>query len=374
MNQLLFERATGSLGHPAFARLHCTQLLHGFRPAPQIRFDGGEKGTNITPSEAGRPAAAAAAAAAAVAAVARGAADNRDRWAHQAGVNALALERFDGRILLSGGADATIRVWDLEQAAAPSNSSGSTLYHPVAEISRAGNDSSGRPGDRRFSAAAISSLSSSSASPRRHQGHRFGITHLSFYPFDPAAFLSSSYDQTLKLWATDAPPRLAGAFDLGAKVYRHAVSPVADNHLLVACATQHPAVRLVDLRSGAAVQSLVAPGQVAGGVLAVAWSPRHAHVLASGAVDGTVRLWDVRRSGLVAVLDREAVRSPRWADPGVAATASVGGRRRGGDDNELVDGDNDADATPDARDERERKRRALNQAYRSLMGTQITFR
>ena len=127
---------------------------------------------------------------------------------------------------------------------------------------------------------------------------------MSFYPFDSAAFLSSSFDQTLKLWATDSA-RLSGSFELGAKVYSHAISPVA-GHLLVACATQHPAVRLVDLRSGAAVQSLVAPGQVAGAVLSAAWSPRSEHTLASGAVDGTVRIWDIRRaSGLVSLLDQE---------------------------------------------------------------------
>ena len=137
--------------------------------------------------------------------------------------------------------------------------------------------------------------------------HRYGITHLSFYPFDSAAFLSSSYDQSLKLWATDSA-RLAGNFSLSSKIYTHAISPVA-SHLLVACGTQHPAVRLVDLRSGAAVQSLVAPGAVggaAGAVLSVAWSPTHEHVLASGTIDGAVRIWDVRRSsGLVGLLDQE---------------------------------------------------------------------
>ncbi|KAJ9156089.1 DNA excision repair protein ERCC-8 [Pleurostoma richardsiae] len=268
MNQLLFERATGNIGPNVFAKLETTKLLRSFQPAPQWRFDGGERGSAIGDGESDSP----------------GADRRKDIWAHQSGVNALALERFDGRILISGGSDATIRLWDLEQCGNPNRPH---TYRPVAEIAKAET----LPG----------------APAGKSQAHRFGITHLSFYPFDNAAFLSSSYDQTLKLWATDSA-RLSGSFDIASKIYTHAISPIA-SHLLVACGTQHPAVRLVDLRSSAAVQSLVAPGQVGaatGAVLSVAWSPRHEHILASGAVDGSVRIWDIRRaSGLVGLLDQE---------------------------------------------------------------------
>lgn len=70
----------------------------------------------------------------------------------------------------------------------------------------------------------------------------------------------------------------------------------------------HPAVRLVDLRTNAAVQTLVAPGQISGGgaVFSLAWSPTHEHVLASGTLDGAVRIWDIRRaSALIGMLDQE---------------------------------------------------------------------
>lgn len=86
-------------------------------------------------------------------------------------------------------------------------------------------------------------------------------------------------------------------------MYSHSISPIA-SHLLVACATQHPSVRLVDLRSGASTHSLTGHG--GGTVLSVAWSPRHEHILASGASDGNVRFWDVRRSAAnLGVLDME---------------------------------------------------------------------
>ncbi|CAJ2502423.1 Uu.00g098170.m01.CDS01 [Anthostomella pinea] len=250
MNQLLFERSTGNLGPNGFARLQTTQLLRSFRPAPQFRFDGGERGTAVHDGEAGPPGAAS------------------SIWAHQSGVNALALERFDGRILVSGGSDASIKLWDLEQCGNPSKPH---KFAPIAHIRRS------------------------------EKAHRFGITHLSFYPFDSAAFLSTSYDKTLKLWSTEGT-QLSASFTLGTKIYTHAISPIA-SHLLVACGTQHPAVRLVDLRSGSNVQSLAGH---AGAVLATAWSPRHEHILATGSVDGTVKIWDIRRAGgVIGMLDHE---------------------------------------------------------------------
>ena len=127
--------------------------------------------------------------------------------------------------------------------------------------------------------------------PRDTPTHGAGITHLSFYPFDSLAFLSSSYDHTLRLYSSETLATSA-SFDLASVVYSHALSPVA-SHLLVACATQHPAVRLVDLKSGASTHSLAGHG---GGVMSVAWHPTQDHLLVSGATDGSVRLWDIRRS------------------------------------------------------------------------------
>lgn len=128
-----------------------------------------------------------------------------------------------------------------------------------------------------------------------------GITHISFYPFDSLAFLTSGYDQTLKLFSSETLTA-SGSFQLGSKVFSHAVSNVA-THLLVACASQHPAVRLVDLQSGSATHSLAGHS---GSVFSVAWHPKDGNILASGASDGTCRLWDIRRSASsLGVLDAD---------------------------------------------------------------------
>lgn len=84
MNQLLFERSTGNVPAGVFVRLHTTKLLRSFRSAPGFRFDGGER-LAVTP----------------VAGSSRETGDGDAAFsicAHQAGVNALALERFDGRM------------------------------------------------------------------------------------------------------------------------------------------------------------------------------------------------------------------------------------------------------------------------------------
>jgi DNA excision repair protein ERCC-8 len=254
MQARFLSRETGDLDPQDFAANVTTDLIRAFAPAPQHRFNG-----EIIPrSGPGAP-------------VVEERAHNFR--AHGAGVSSLALEKFDGRILLSGGADGSMKLWDLEGAGTQHKTH---TFKPVSTIGRATQDGRGR-------------------------GHSHGITHLAFYPFDAEAFLSSSFDKTLKLWSTTRFA-LSAEFHLNATIYSHATSPVAD-HLLVACATQHSNVRLVDLKSGSAVQALVAHG---GPVLCTSWSPRHEHILASGHADGKVRLWDIRRAGgVIAQLDQE---------------------------------------------------------------------
>lgn len=77
LDRLLFERSTGNVGPNALARLHTTSLVTSLRAAPQYRFDGGERGDAVLDGELS---------------------PGDHVWAHQSGVNALALERFDGRM------------------------------------------------------------------------------------------------------------------------------------------------------------------------------------------------------------------------------------------------------------------------------------
>lgn len=195
--------------------------------------------------------------------------EHRFPVAHHGGVNSIAIDRFEGRYLLSGGADSSISIWDLDTT--DSTTTSATVHHPLA------------------------------TAPRGLSPHTHGITQISFFPFDSLAFLSSSYDHTLKIGSTETL-QASATFNLESVIYAHATSNIA-SHLLVACATQHPAVRLVDLRSGAASHALAGH---TGALLTVAWSPVDEHVLASGGIDGTVRFWDIRKSaGFLGAMDME---------------------------------------------------------------------
>ncbi|KAJ9645274.1 hypothetical protein H2199_003280 [Coniosporium tulheliwenetii] len=248
MNSYLLNRSAGTISPREFACFETERRLHALQHS-SVHFDGHIQQQPANGSGTSGDAR-------------QGA--QEDPVAHPAGVNALTIDN-----LLSGGADHAISLWDLES---PPTTSPPT-HHPLATASR-----------------------------NQPPYHRFGITDLHFYPFDSLAFTSSSYDHTLKLWSSETL-RPSASFPLGSIIYSHALSPIA-SHLLVACATQHPAVRLVDLRSGAATHSLA--GHVGGAVLSVDWSPVREHVLASAGADGTVRFWDVRRSaGCIGVLDMD---------------------------------------------------------------------
>jgi DNA excision repair protein ERCC-8 len=236
--QHLLDRAYGFSPNHVLKRAHASQLIYALQPSA-VTF------SRHLPSQD----------------------DPHERIpAHVSGVNALTIDKFEGRYLLSGGADSSIAIWDLE-----AQTEAGETHLPLESVHKTSEE------------------------------HKLGITQLQFYPFDYLAFIKSTYDNTFKLYSSEtlAP---SASFDLDSVVYNIALSPIA-SHLLVACATQHPDVRLVDLRSGANTHSLAGHS---GAVLSTAWSPAREHILVSGATDGTVRFWDVRRSvGELGVLDLE---------------------------------------------------------------------
>ncbi|EPX75165.1 ERCC-8 DNA repair [Schizosaccharomyces octosporus yFS286] len=172
-------------------------------------------------------------------------------------VNALSIDNTTHQFMISGGANSSINVWNLE----------SLDSNDIDTV-----------------------MDTHNAIPAR-SSHRFGITDLHWFPFDNGIFTSSSFDHTLKVWDA-ATLQEAYSFNIGEIVYSHAWSPVA-SHCLIAAAYRSPSIRLCDMQSGSYTHSLIGH---TGNVLSVAWCPKNDYVLGSGSADGTVRLWDIRKA------------------------------------------------------------------------------
>lgn len=81
MNQLLLERSTGSLTPELFARSYLNELLHSLQYTASLRFDGGESPAIPGPSS-----------------LEEDAQKIEKICAHSAGVNAIAVDKFENRL------------------------------------------------------------------------------------------------------------------------------------------------------------------------------------------------------------------------------------------------------------------------------------
>ena len=83
------------------------------------------------------------------------------------------------------------------------------------------------------------------------------------------------------------------------------------NYSAVVASLQDPALKLVDIRSGASSHTLL--GHAMPGISSVQWAPHNDVILASGGLDGTVRLWDIRKAGsraCVTILNQDKTHPP----------------------------------------------------------------
>ncbi|KAI9931212.1 hypothetical protein ASPWEDRAFT_101063 [Aspergillus wentii DTO 134E9] len=264
MNSYLLNRALGSISPSTFHVAQTTRLVQHLEPAPGIRFSSRKKvhSTESQPQNTSEV-------------LDDGHAPDDQIIAHPAGANVLAIDQYDGRFMVSGGADSSIRLWDLETRGAELNH----IHEPRASVIRASHE----------------------------DAHTHAITSVSIYPFDPSpsTILTTSHDGTLKLSALEPDITPVHTFRLDCTPYSHSFSSHPGSTLLIAVGTSEKSVRLLDLRSGLSTHGL--PGHTSS-VLSVSWAPHQSHILASASADNRVILFDVRRGGhnsAIATLDMD---------------------------------------------------------------------
>lgn len=127
--------------------------------------------------------------------------------------------------------------------------------------------------------------------PHEH-GHRYGVTGVAWYPRDTGLFITGSFDKTVKVWDTNAEQVVLN-FDLDDHVYGVGVQSTSSTHSLLAVACGDQRVILCDMATGGRKHTLLGHR---GPVHVACWSTCEEYVLATGGSDGTVRLWDIRRT------------------------------------------------------------------------------
>ncbi|CAM8911130.1 unnamed protein product [Rhodiola kirilowii] len=190
---------------------------------------------------------------------------------HKGAINSLQVDLAEGRYLLSGAADASVAVFDVQ---------GATDHEGGGLIAR--------------------HKSIFTVDKQHESGHQYAISSAIWYPIDTGLFITGSYDHLINVWDTNTT-QVVMNFNMPGKVYKTAMSPLANSHMLLAAGTEDVQVRLCDISSGAFTHMLSGHRD---GVMSIEWSMSSEWVLMTGGCDGAIRFWDIRRAGSFQVLDQ----------------------------------------------------------------------
>jgi len=190
--------------------------------------------------------------------------------AHATGVSTISVEQRRGRLVLTGGNNGSISLLDARDLSKP----------PRAVVPPAPS--------RQVPNGTVLDKPRQSAPKPLEGGHNGRVETVAWLPDDNVLFVTGG-DECIKIWDASAPQECVTRVDLHTQVRGVAVTQAPS--AVAAAALGDSTVRLVDLRSGRAVNTL--QGHSAG-VMCLSWGEHGSQRLFSGGMDGTVRAWDVR--------------------------------------------------------------------------------
>jgi DNA excision repair protein ERCC-8 len=200
---------------------------------------------------------------------------------HTSGMS-LCMDKSEYRYLLSGGLDAVLSIYDLSPWGHERHDQQPHLHKAVAQSIRVPASS--------------------------NRGHASSIVAAQWHPVDTGAFVSAAKDGTVLVWDTNSmrpvvkwnPMKTLSCLSLSTSLQR------SESLMAIgSCHVDEPIVKLLDIRSGGASHSLLGHNK---GITHIQWSPTCDVILLSGGMDGTIRVWDIRKSGsraCLAILNRD---------------------------------------------------------------------
>jgi DNA excision repair protein ERCC-8 len=191
-------------------------------------------------------------------------------------VTILDIDKISDNMLLSGGKDCSISIFNLECSNKTLETHNNKFENPAHKIITPVSHIKGRKGGTAG-------------------GHEFAVTSVQWYPIDNGCFISGGHDGVVKIWATEST-QMMKEVKCAQHVYCAKMPPakVGGSHCLIAVATNEGETQLIDIRAGCAIQRL---GGHDGGVWSLDWSPTNEFMLATGGKDGAVRVFDIRQHG-----------------------------------------------------------------------------
>ncbi|XP_020592758.1 DNA excision repair protein ERCC-8-like [Phalaenopsis equestris] len=190
---------------------------------------------------------------------------------HRGAVNSVQVDLTEGRYLLSGSSDASVAIYDIQQASDYDEYGLIAKHRSIVLVDK-----------------------------QHEHGHKFSISSAIWYPIDTGLFITGSYDHDIKVWDTNTSQAIM-EYKMPGKVYGTAMSSIASTHMLIAAGSADVQVRLCDIASGAFTHTLSGHHD---GVMTLKWSSSSEWVLMTGGCDGAIRFWDIRRAGCFLVLDQ----------------------------------------------------------------------